>query len=63
MSLGKRNIPVNAPMVDWQENDAVTTRIVSTREARRLRQHLANLAAENNTLLARIKRWLNSDVF
>lgn len=62
MSFGKRNIPVNAPEVDWQQNDAVTTRVVSTREARKLRQHLAQLAADNNTAIARFKRWLNSDV-
>lgn len=63
MSFGKRNIPVNAPEVNWQQNDAVTTRIVRTNSWRKTRHYLAQVADDNNTLFARIKRWLNAEAF
>lgn len=63
MSFGKRHIPCNAPQVDWQANDAVTTRIVATNSWRKTRHYLAQVADDNNTLFVRIKRWLNSEAF
>lgn len=63
MSFGKRNIPVNAPQVDWLENDSVTTRIVRERSNRVLRHHMANISRDNRTVWQRIKGWLNSEAF
>lgn len=63
MSFGKRNIPCNAPQVDWQQNDGVTARVVRERSARIYRRHLAAISGDNRTFWQRVKGWLNSEAF